>query len=178
MNSEWVKTEIRKARKREVTDHRRMLFPVSLVGYKPLKEWAYFDAEIGKDSAVEIREFFIPDFSSWKTNHDAYQQNLDRLVKSISSIVTRPPRTAPSRAASKTSNSSKKWSMIPNAGNSNSPRKERSYKATPKTPRSWPKIKNQPEMNPKSHNPSTPRSTNPARPSRSKHLPKTTPFAG
>jgi len=126
MNSEWVKTEIRKARKREVTDHRRMLFPVSLVGYKPLKEWAYFDAEIGKDSAVEIREFFIPDFSSWKTNHDAYQQNLDRLVKSISSIVTRPPRTAPSRAASKTSNSSKKWSMIPNAGNSNSPRKKRS----------------------------------------------------
>ncbi len=27
MNSEWVKTEIRKARKREVTDNRRMLFP-------------------------------------------------------------------------------------------------------------------------------------------------------
>jgi len=27
MNSEWVKTEIRKARKREVADNRRMLFP-------------------------------------------------------------------------------------------------------------------------------------------------------
>ncbi len=67
MNSEWVKTEIRKARKREVADNRRMLFPVSLVGFQPLKEWECFDAEIGKDAAVEIREFFIPDFSSWKT---------------------------------------------------------------------------------------------------------------
>ena len=83
MNSEWVKTEIRKARKRELADQRRMLFPVSLVGFKPLKEWECFDAEIGKDSAVEIREFFIPDFSTWKSNHDAYQENFDRLVKSL-----------------------------------------------------------------------------------------------
>ena len=83
MNSEWVKTEIRKARKREVTDNRRMLFPVSLVGFKPLKEWECFDAEIGRDSAVEIREYLIPNFSTWKTNHDAYKENFDRLVKSL-----------------------------------------------------------------------------------------------
>ncbi len=93
MNSEWVKTEIRKARKREVTDNRRMLFPVSLVGFQPLKEWECFDAEIGKDAAVEIREFFIPDFSTWKTNHDAYQENFDRLVKSLQ---TKEPQFAAS----------------------------------------------------------------------------------
>ncbi len=52
-----------------------MLFPVSLVGFQTLKEWECFDSEIGKDSAVEIREYFIPDFSSWKTNHDAYKEN-------------------------------------------------------------------------------------------------------
>ena len=87
MNSEWVKTEIRKARKREVADNRRMLFPVSLVGFQPLKEWECFDAEIGKDSAVEIREYFIPDFTSWKTNHDAYKENFDRLVNSLQTHI-------------------------------------------------------------------------------------------
>ena len=60
VNSEWVKTDIRKARNREVTDNRRMLFPVSLVGFQPPKEWERFDAEIGKDSAVEIREILHP----------------------------------------------------------------------------------------------------------------------
>jgi hypothetical protein len=83
MNSEWVKTEIRKARKREVADNRRMLFPVSLVAFEPIKEWECFDAEIGKDAAVEIREYFIPDFSTWKTNHDEYKKNFDHLVKSL-----------------------------------------------------------------------------------------------
>ncbi len=52
-----------KAHKREVADKRRMLFPVSGVGFKPLTECECFDAEIGKDAAVEIREFFIPDYS-------------------------------------------------------------------------------------------------------------------
>ena len=83
MDSEWVRTEIRKARKREVADRRRMLFPVSLVGFQRLKEWECFDAEIGKDSAVEIREYFIPNFSSWDTDHKAYKENFDRLVSSL-----------------------------------------------------------------------------------------------
>jgi hypothetical protein len=40
--------------------------PVSLVGFKPIQEWECFDFYIGKHSAVEIREFFIPDFSTWE----------------------------------------------------------------------------------------------------------------
>ena len=32
-----------------------------------------FDADTGKDSAREIREYFIPDFSNWK-DHDSYQR--------------------------------------------------------------------------------------------------------
>jgi hypothetical protein len=33
MNSEWVQTEIAMARKRELREHRRMPFPVTLVGF-------------------------------------------------------------------------------------------------------------------------------------------------
>ncbi len=65
MNSEWVKTEIAKARKREKEENRRMLFPISLVSFNALEDWECFDADIGKDSAREIREFYIPDFSEW-----------------------------------------------------------------------------------------------------------------
>jgi TIR domain/Pentapeptide repeats (8 copies) len=80
MNSEWVKTEIAKARKRELKEKRKMLFPVSLVPYDPVvKDWECFDADTGKDSAREIREYYIPDFSSWK-DHDSYQKAFQRLV--------------------------------------------------------------------------------------------------
>ncbi len=42
--------------------------------------WDYFDSDIGKDSARAIREFHIPDFSKWKTDHDAYKLAFDRLL--------------------------------------------------------------------------------------------------
>jgi len=72
MNSEWVKTEIAKARKREVKEGKRVLFLVRLVGFERLRDWECFDGDTGKDSAREIREYFIPDFSNWK-DHDSYQ---------------------------------------------------------------------------------------------------------
>ena len=52
--------EISKARKREVRDDLRVLFPVRLVDFDTLKTWECFDADTGKDSAREIREYFIP----------------------------------------------------------------------------------------------------------------------
>lgn len=71
LRSEWVKTEIAKARKRELNEERRILFPIRLgLSFKELREWECFDVDTGKDSAREIREYFIPDFSHWK-NHDA-----------------------------------------------------------------------------------------------------------
>src|ERR1019366_4727022 len=66
MNSEWVKTEIAKARKREVKEGKRVLFPVRLAEFDVLRDWECFDGDTGKDSAREIREYFIPDFSNWK----------------------------------------------------------------------------------------------------------------
>ncbi len=94
MASEWVMTEIAKARRREVeeTKHaaaeaeakspgtsrtlkpKRVLFPVALVPFDPdIRSWECFDADTGKDSAREIREYFLPDFSNWK-DHDSYQK--------------------------------------------------------------------------------------------------------
>jgi TIR domain/Pentapeptide repeats (8 copies) len=109
MSSDWVQTEIAKARKREAQEKRQMLFPVALVPYdvpadaasfgvgqdrlqrrspgeaeRPvtIKEWECFDADRGKDSAREIREYFIPDFSNWK-DHDSYQKAFTRLVADL-----------------------------------------------------------------------------------------------
>ncbi len=82
MKSEWVKTEIRKARRAELKEKRRKLFPIRLVGFKAIQEWECFDADSGKDLGVEIREYFIPDFSKWKV-HDPFEEAFARLLKDL-----------------------------------------------------------------------------------------------
>ena len=49
-----------------------------------LRDWECFDGDTGKDSAREIREYFIPDFSNWK-DHDSYQAAFQKLVKDLKS---------------------------------------------------------------------------------------------
>ena len=82
MESEWVRTEISKARRREVRDRARILFPISLAPFHAIRDWECFDADTGKDSAREIREYYIPDFSNWK-DHDSYQHAFERLLKDL-----------------------------------------------------------------------------------------------
>jgi hypothetical protein len=82
MNSEWVKTEIAHARQKELNQKRQVLFPISLVPFAKIQEWECFDADTGKDSAREIREYFIPDFSNWK-DHDSYTKAFDRLLRDL-----------------------------------------------------------------------------------------------
>lgn len=82
MDSEWVKTEIANARQKEKDQGRRSLFPIALVSFSEIKKWKSFDADIGKDSAREIREYFIPDFSNWKEN-ESYQKSFDRLLRDL-----------------------------------------------------------------------------------------------
>ncbi len=93
MNSEWVKN--RKARKREArkrgkvplnrTDgewgiKKPMLFPVYSGAVRSGGQGlGVLRSDTGKDSAREIREYYIPDFSSWK-EHDSYQKAFERLV--------------------------------------------------------------------------------------------------
>jgi uncharacterized protein YjbI with pentapeptide repeats len=85
MSSEWVQTEISKARKREVREKVRVLFPISLAQFEAIREWECFDADMGKDSAREIREYYIPDFSNWKDD-DCYQKAFDRLVSDLKAL--------------------------------------------------------------------------------------------
>jgi len=82
MNSEWVATEIYKARKRELKEKRRILFPIRLVSFETITEWEQFDGDTGKDLAREVREYFIPDFQEWK-DHEKYEEAFERLLKDL-----------------------------------------------------------------------------------------------
>lgn len=84
LQSEWVTTELRNARKAERQSGTRKLFPVRLVNFETLRDWQCFDADSGKDLAVELREYFIPDFSNWK-HHDSFEIGFERLLKDLRS---------------------------------------------------------------------------------------------
>src|SRR5207247_1059688 len=93
IQSEWVMTEIRKARKAELRDRRRKLFPIRLVNMDTLRDWECFDADTGKDLAVEVREYFIPDFTHWK-DHDAFERAFARFLKDLQAVEAPPvPRS-------------------------------------------------------------------------------------
>jgi hypothetical protein len=66
MTSTWVATEIRLARKVEREQGVQKFFPIRLVDMPTLREWELFDADSGSDLAVEVREYFVPDFSDWR----------------------------------------------------------------------------------------------------------------
>lgn len=82
MNSEWVKTEIANARAKESEQKRQVLFPIRLVDFETIRKWKCFDADTGKDTAREIREYFIPDFSNWQDEY-AYQEVFSLLVRDL-----------------------------------------------------------------------------------------------
>ena len=88
MGSNWVKTEIANARAKEVQQKRQMLFPISIMPFDQIKKWKLFDADTGIDSAREIREYFVPDFSNWK-DHDTYAKAFDLLVRSLKADSSR-----------------------------------------------------------------------------------------
>ena len=50
--------------------------------FNRIKDWKLFDADRGLDSAREIREYFIPDFSNWK-DHDSYTRAFERLLRDL-----------------------------------------------------------------------------------------------
>ena len=82
LKSGWVETEIRKAIETEKREGRRKLFPIRIMDFETIKKWRCFDADTGKDLAVEVREYFIPDFSDWK-DHDSFEAAFDRLLRDL-----------------------------------------------------------------------------------------------
>ena len=83
MQSEWVRTEIYRARKRELQENCRVFLPYRFGIADSIKDWEYFDADTGKDLAREIGEYYIPDFSNWK-DRDRFEAAFGRLVKDLS----------------------------------------------------------------------------------------------
>jgi len=59
-----------------------MRFPVRLVEFHTLQNWECFDADTGKDSAQEIREYYVPDFSGWK-DQDSFQIEFEKLLRDL-----------------------------------------------------------------------------------------------
>ena len=47
-----------------------------------IRDWSCFDADTGKDLAVELREYHIPDFSNWK-NHDSFESAFADLLRDL-----------------------------------------------------------------------------------------------
>ena len=86
MKSEWVATEIRRARKAELQAGGQKLFPIRLCSIDAIREWECFDADTGKDLAVELREYHIPDFTGWK-DHDSLEAAFGRLMKDLRASV-------------------------------------------------------------------------------------------
>ncbi len=82
MTSNWVATEIRDAIKRETDEGKQVLFPIALAPMEEIRAWECFDADTGRDMAVEVRQYFIPDFVSWK-NDLAFKQQCGRLLKGL-----------------------------------------------------------------------------------------------
>jgi hypothetical protein len=92
LQSEWVMTEIRKARKAEIERGYRKLFPIRLVSYDELKKWKRFDSDSGKDLAVEVREYYIPDFSRWEDNTE-FEMAFDKLLRDLKAEESSGRRT-------------------------------------------------------------------------------------
>jgi hypothetical protein len=91
MKSEWVKTEIAKALKREIQEKKQVLFPIRLVSIETIRDWECFDADTGKDSAKEIREYYIPDFSNWEDSAQ-YKLDFDHLLRDLKTNGKNPPQ--------------------------------------------------------------------------------------
>jgi hypothetical protein len=82
LQSEWVMTELRKARTAERQSGKRKLFPVRLVDMNRLQSWECIDPDTGEDLALEVRRYFIPDFLNWK-DHDQFEAAFSRLLKDL-----------------------------------------------------------------------------------------------
>ena len=82
LQSEWVKTELRKAFKLERRTGTKKLFPIRLLDFASLEDWECFDADSAKDLAVELREYLISDFSDWRENWK-FESAFSRLLEDL-----------------------------------------------------------------------------------------------
>lgn len=82
LRSNWVREELRRARKLERASGRLKLFPIRITDYETLQEWSCIDTVTVEDLADEIRSYVIPDFSNWK-NYDDFEKAFERLLDAL-----------------------------------------------------------------------------------------------
>lgn len=82
MDSEWVRREIKRARKKEKEIGREVLFPIRLVDFGAIGKWECLDSDSGEDLAEKVREFQIPDFSKWK-EEDEFETGFASLMRDL-----------------------------------------------------------------------------------------------
>jgi hypothetical protein len=82
MSSQWVNSELHRAYHRQRKEGHNILFPISIVPHEQIMKWSSFDADSGKDLAVELREFLIPCIEDW-TNESKFNQFLDSIAKGL-----------------------------------------------------------------------------------------------
>jgi hypothetical protein len=88
IGSKWVRDEIRRARKAEVREGRRKLFPIRLMGYEELEPWDSFYADLAEDVAQEIREYYIPDFTKWEEDPKSFEASFARLIRDLKATTS------------------------------------------------------------------------------------------
>jgi hypothetical protein len=94
LESNWVKTEIRKAFHRQREEAKQVVFPVSLIPFEKLRKWELIDSDSGEDLAHELRSFFVPDFSDWKDDAKFDAQ----FVRLLSGLRGKPEGGSPPAA--------------------------------------------------------------------------------
>ncbi len=90
INSKWVRDNILRARRSEIQERRRKLFPVRLMDYEEHRKWERFYADLAQDMVEEIQEYYIPDFSYWQ-DHGSFDAAFARLLIDLKSEESAGP---------------------------------------------------------------------------------------
>jgi hypothetical protein len=90
------------SRMRDVKEGRQILFAIALCSYAEISQWKSFDADSGKDMAREIREYFIPDFSTSHSNRKDSPPITPRASRESETGRTTTPSRKPLLVCSRT----------------------------------------------------------------------------
>ncbi len=82
INSQWVNAEIRIAFDEEIRSNVRKLMPIRLVDFAALLKWKCFNADLGRDMAAELREYFIPNFRGWRRSNK-FERSVEELYGAL-----------------------------------------------------------------------------------------------
>lgn len=58
------------------------VFIAKALGVDAIQKWECFDADSGKDLAIELREYYIPDFSNWN-DQGAFDAEFAKLLRDL-----------------------------------------------------------------------------------------------